>query len=44
MSFASEQPAEVGYGKPPVRTRFCKGQSGNPKGVPERASQCGHRT
>lgn len=23
---------EVGYGKPPVKTRFKKGQSGNPKG------------
>ncbi len=25
---------EVGYGKPPQRTRFQKGQSGNPKGRP----------
>jgi uncharacterized protein DUF5681 len=25
---------EVGYGKPPVHTRFRKGQSGNPKGRP----------
>jgi|SRR5215831_17156289 len=25
---------EVGYGKPPVRTRFRKGQSGNPDGRP----------
>ena len=25
---------EVGYGKPPQRTRFKKGQSGNPKGRP----------
>ncbi len=23
---------DVGYGKPPLHTRFCKGQSGNPKG------------
>jgi Family of unknown function (DUF5681) len=25
---------EVGYGKPPLHTRFQKGQSGNPKGRP----------
>jgi len=23
---------EVGYGKPPLQTRFRKGQSGNPRG------------
>lgn len=28
----SEPTYEVGYGKPPVATRFQKGQSGNPKG------------
>ncbi len=27
---------EVGYGKPPKRTRFRKGRSGNPKGRPKR--------
>jgi hypothetical protein len=27
---------EVGYGKPPLRTRFRKGQSGNPGGRPHR--------
>jgi hypothetical protein len=27
---------EVGYGKPPVHTRFSKGQSGNPTGRPRR--------
>src|SRR5687768_6217062 len=26
---------EVGYGKPPVHTRFRKGQSGNPSGRPK---------
>ena len=28
---------EVGYGKPPRRTRFTKGQSGNPRGRPRGA-------
>ena len=28
----STQPYEVGYGKPPVHTRFPKGRSGNPSG------------
>jgi hypothetical protein len=34
MSFDNDLETEVGYGKPPVRTRFRKGQSGNPKGRP----------
>jgi hypothetical protein len=29
---------EVGYGKPPPKTRFKKGMSGNPKGRPKRTS------
>jgi Family of unknown function (DUF5681) len=29
-----EQPYEIGYKKPPERTRFQKGQSGNPRGRP----------
>src|SRR5690242_17866593 len=28
---------EIGYGRPPVATRFKKGQSGNPKGRPKAA-------
>lgn len=29
--------SEVGYGKPPLKSRFRKGQSGNPKGRPRGA-------
>jgi hypothetical protein len=32
MSGDSEDEDKVGYGKPPARTRFTKGQSGNPSG------------
>jgi hypothetical protein len=35
MSLANEQETAVGYGKPPVHTRFHKGQSGNPQGRPK---------
>lgn len=34
MSAARSDPSPVGYGKPPVSTRFRKGRSGNPKGRP----------
>lgn len=43
MSGSNDEPPEdgddedVGYGKPPKRTRFKPGQSGNPKGRPKRA-------
>jgi hypothetical protein len=30
----NERNYEIGYGKPPPRTRFKKGQSGNPRGRP----------
>lgn len=42
MSRAPKKPAglyEVGYGKPPVATRFKKGQSGNPNGRRKRTPQ-----
>jgi Family of unknown function (DUF5681) len=32
MTKTSDPSYEVGYGKPPVHSRFQKGQSGNPKG------------
>lgn len=32
-----KRPYEVGYGRPPKRTRFKPGQSGNPKGRPKRS-------
>jgi hypothetical protein len=30
----TDAPHAIGYGKPPKRTQFTKGQSGNPKGRP----------
>ncbi|MBP0113887.1 DUF5681 domain-containing protein [Bradyrhizobium vignae] len=36
MSGDPKKPYEVGYGKPPVATRFQKGQSGNPSGKPKK--------
>ena len=32
-------PYEVGYGRPPVDSRFKKGRSGNPKGRPKKRSK-----
>ena len=34
---ASEEPYEVGYGKPPTHAQFKPGQSGNPNGRPKGA-------
>jgi hypothetical protein len=34
MPLEKRRDYEVGYGKPPHRTRFQKGQSGNPRGRP----------
>jgi hypothetical protein len=42
MSGTAKKPTdayEVGYGKPPVTTRFQKGRSGNPKGRRKRTPQ-----
>jgi hypothetical protein len=35
---------EVGYRKPPLHSRFAKGQSGNPKGRPRKAKRSGSST
>jgi hypothetical protein len=34
-------PCPIGYGNPPPEHRFCKGQSGNPKGRPRRRRRSG---
>jgi len=36
---SNEREYEVGYGKPPVTTRFKKGQSGNPSGRSKKITQ-----
>ena len=38
LTASADPPYEVGYGKPPVASRFKPGQSGNPKGRPEHRS------
>ena len=39
MSDDKEKDYKVGYGSPPVDTRFKKGQSGNPSGRPKKVVQ-----
>jgi hypothetical protein len=39
MSSNEEKDYEIGYGKPPVATRFQKGVSGNPSGKPKKVAQ-----
>ena len=33
--FRVDESDKVGYGKPPLHSRFTRGQSGNPKGRPK---------
>jgi hypothetical protein len=37
MTTSDDNAERVGYGRPPVATRFKKGQSGNPKGRPRKS-------
>ncbi len=34
---------DIGYGKPPARSRFQQGTSGNPKGRPKKPEQTARR-
>ena len=38
LTASADTPYKIGYGKPPVASRFKPGQSGNPKGRPEHHS------
>jgi len=39
VKVGDEKPYRVGYGRPPLETRFKPNQSGNPKGRPRRRSR-----
>jgi hypothetical protein len=41
MSQYDDNPEDVGYRKPPVKTRFKKGTSGNPRGRPKGSQNVG---
>ena len=40
MSDDDQPDYKVGYKKPPLHTRFQKGQSGNPRGRPKGSKNC----
>ncbi len=40
-SAIASQAERVGYGRPPIATRFRPGRSGNPRGLPKRARHLG---
>jgi hypothetical protein len=37
MSRGAPRDYDIGFGRPPVQTRFTKGRSGNPRGRPKRS-------
>src|SRR5690349_10475770 len=43
MSDPKDEPSRIGYGQPPVETRFQKGQSGNPAGRPKASKRVNAR-